>query len=388
VFYEGGYRGYVLCDVTPDRWESTLRIVTAPRDAASPAYTLAAFDVRDGRPGARRLDAGTGLAGRVTGGGEPVRNAEISVHDGAGRLVVERRTGADGEYSLFVPPGGYTVTANAVGHEPATRAVTVTGADTTRADFALEPVTLFTGTGRVLPGDRAEARATDVVMENARFAIAISAGTEDGQLSPATRGKPLDLAAAGHVDQLDWMNLPYASLAQPRGTEAWQQRTVRSTAVEVVSPGVVRVTGAGTEVPALEVVTTYRLAPGDDFADAESAFTNRGAEPVTVWVGDAIDHDGSGQRSGVSGHGTIATPYDQPAEHPPSGRWIGMTGTDGQTYGLVYAEGGFTAYGNGNWIMSQRQVTIAPGATFTLARQLVAAPNGYGDPWTVLEGRS
>jgi hypothetical protein len=106
-----------------------------------------------------------------------------------------------------------------------------------------------------------------------------------------------------------------------------------------------------------------------------------------VWVGDAIDHDGSGQRSGVSGRGTIATPYGEPAEHPPAGNWIGMTGTDGQTYGLVYAEGGFTAYGNGNWIMSQRQVTIAPGATFALVRQIVATTNGYGDPWTVLEGR-
>lgn len=387
-FYEGGYRGYVLCEVTRDRWDATLRIVTNPRDAASPAYTLAAFTVAAGRPGARRLDAGTGIAGRITGaGGAGLRNVEVTVRDGAGATVVERASDADGEISLFVPPGSYTVTANGVGYEPATQSVTVAGGRLARADFALRPVTLAAGTGRQLPGDRAEARTTDIVLENARLAIAISAGTEDGQLSPVTRGKPLDLAAAGHLDQLDWLNLPYASLAQPRGTEAWQQRTVRSTAVEVVAPGVVRATGAATEVPGLAVVTTYTLREGEDSVLAESAFTNGSAAPVTVWVGDAMDHDGSGQRSGVAGHGTIATPYGEPADYAPSGRWIGMTGTDGQTYGLVYAEGGFGAYGNGNWIMSQRQVTIAPGATFTLARRIVAVTNGFGDPWAVLEGR-
>ena len=63
----------------------------------------------------------------------------------------------------------------------------------------------------------------------------------------------------------------------------------------------------------------------------------------------------------MPGHGTIATPYAEQAFYPPARRWIGMTGTDGQTYGLVYAAGGFTAYGNGNWIMSQREVTLRAG---------------------------
>jgi phosphodiesterase/alkaline phosphatase D-like protein len=379
VFYEGGYRGYVLCDVSRDEWRSTLRIVTAPRDAASPAYTLAAFSVADGRPGARRLDAGTGIAGRVG----DLRNVEISVRDGAGRVVVERVTGADGSYSVFVPPGSYTVSANAIGHEPASQPVTVTGAEISRADFALTPVSLFAGTGRVLPGARAEAGVNDVVLENQRLALAVSAVFEDGQLSPTTRGKPLDLAAAEHVDQLDWMNLPYASVGRPTGQMAWQQRTVRSTAVGVAGPGVVRATGAATEAP-LAVVTTYTLQAGEGSVVAVSAFTNGGAEPVTVWVGDVIDHDGAGQRSGVAGHGTITTPFEVQHEYPPSGPWIGMTGSDGQTYALVYEEAGWTAYGNGNWIMSQRQVTIAPGETFALVRRIVAVTNGFGDPWAPL----
>ena len=82
-----------------------------------------------------------------------------------------------------------------------------------------------------------------------------------------------------------------------------------------------------------------------------------------------------------------STPYAEQAFYPPERRWIGMTGTDGQTYGLVYAFGGFTAYGNGNWIMSQREVTLAPGESFSLVRDIVAVSNGFGDPWAVLDAR-
>ena len=38
-----------------------------------------------------------------------------------------------------------------------------------------------------------------------------------------------------------------------------------------------------------------------------------------------------------------------------------MTGSDGQTYGLLYEEPGSTAYAAGIWVMSQRQVTIEAG---------------------------
>jgi hypothetical protein len=106
-----------------------------------------------------------------------------------------------------------------------------------------------------------------------------------------------------------------------------------------------------------------------------------------VWVGDAVDHDGPGQRSGVPGHGTISTPYGSPAEYRPTGPWIGMTGSDRQTYGIVYEDAGFTAYGNGNWIMSVREVNLAAGQSWTLRRRIAALNSGTGtDPWTVLDG--
>jgi hypothetical protein len=58
----------------------------------------------------------------------------------------------------------------------------------------------------------------------------------------------------------------------------------------------------------------------------------------------------------------------------------------GPPYGLVYDEPGWIAYAAGIWVMSQRQVTIAPEATFTLARRIVAtvaAPQG--SPWGPLD---
>ena len=63
-----------------------------------------------------------------------------------------------------------------------------------------------------------------------------------------------------------------------------------------------------------------------------------------------------------------------------------MTGTDGQLYGLVYDEGGWTAYAAGIWVMTQRQVTIGAGETFTLRRRIVATAAGRdGDPWAPLD---
>ncbi|MGI5215758.1 hypothetical protein [Plantactinospora sp. CA-290183] len=187
----------------------------------------------------------------------------------------------------------------------------------------------------------------------------------------------------------DWINLPYASATQPRGGNAWQQLTVRSTGVEVLSAGggsaSVRATGVSTAVPEIEVVTTYTIRPGEPWVTAESLFTNRGTVPRSFWTGDALDHDGAGQRSGVAGHGTITS--GTPADYPPTTPWIGMTGSDRQTYGLLYDEPGFVAYAAYNWVMSQRQVTVAPGETFGLRRRIVAVDNGgAADPFAVLGG--
>lgn len=129
------------------------------------------------------------------------------------------------------------MTANGVGYELQRQAVTVSGDRVSYAEFGLTPLTLRAGSGPTLPRPLAEASAQDIVLENGAIAIAIAAVTEDGQLSPTTRGKPRDLAARGFADQLDWMNLPYASLAQPRGGNAWRGASSPSPPAETPARG-------------------------------------------------------------------------------------------------------------------------------------------------------
>jgi alkaline phosphatase D len=52
-FFDGAFRGYVRCEVTPQQWRSDFRAVTTILAPESPIRTLASFVVEDGRPGAQ-----------------------------------------------------------------------------------------------------------------------------------------------------------------------------------------------------------------------------------------------------------------------------------------------------------------------------------------------
>jgi alkaline phosphatase D len=53
-FFESRERGYIRCALTPERWQTDLRVVSDVRDRHATARTLASFVVEDGRPGAVR----------------------------------------------------------------------------------------------------------------------------------------------------------------------------------------------------------------------------------------------------------------------------------------------------------------------------------------------
>ena len=53
-FFESRRRGYVRCEVPPERWQADLRVVSDGRGRAATVRTLAAFVVEAGRPGAQR----------------------------------------------------------------------------------------------------------------------------------------------------------------------------------------------------------------------------------------------------------------------------------------------------------------------------------------------
>ncbi|WP_068397585.1 outer membrane protein assembly factor BamB family protein [Kribbia dieselivorans] len=330
------------------------------------------------RGSVKASDTGTTLAAQ-----------RVEALDADNKVVAEAYTVSDGSYVLPVPAGEYTIRTAALGYATATAKVSVTDKPVT-ANLTLDPVAVDAGIGAQLSGSLVEGTTSDLVLQNNRLAMSVSAGSNDSQLNNSTVGKIRDFAARGKDDQIDWVNLPYVTATQPTGTEAWQQLQVKSTKVEVAEKSadraVVRVTGASTENPDITVTTEYLVEPDRPWVSVSSVFRNSGSSAAKVWVGDAMDHDGSGQRSLVSGHPVITTGYDSPAPYAPTGRWIGATGNDGQVYGLVYAQGAgeFTGYGNGNWIMSQVPTEIPAGGEYRLDRRVVVTPSN-GDPIATLE---
>lgn len=334
--------------------------------------------------------AADGVTGRVTdlaGAGLP--NAEIVARRPDGSEAGRGRTGRAGEYSVGLAPGGYHVTAYATGYDPRTRDVSVDNG--AKADFELTRTSVFAGPGRIVPGPLSEGSPQDVVLGNDLLAMAVAVSTVDAELPGMTAGKPIDLAAVGHLDQLDWVSLPYVAPVPLRGVEAWSGGLVSGLFTEIpASSGAraeVRSVGFANEIGDVLVTTTYSIAPGAPWIVAESVFANGWQEgPIVAYVGDVLDRDGEQQRSGVAGHGVITTPEDQPEEYVAGGDWIGMAGNDRQTYGLVYEDSAFVAYGTGAWLLTERRIELPVGETYTLRRRIVAIDNGDdSDPFDVLE---
>ncbi|BCJ36930.1 hypothetical protein Athai_44330 [Actinocatenispora thailandica] len=99
---------------------------------------LAAF-----RSGAQGTVSGTVTSAKS---GAAVAGATIKVGDD------QATSGADGSYSLAVPPGSYDAVAAAYGYQSKTTAVTVTATGTVTADFALAPLAAHTVSGTVTDG--------------------------------------------------------------------------------------------------------------------------------------------------------------------------------------------------------------------------------------------
>ena len=54
-FFDGDRRGYVRCRVTPEQWETDLRMVSTVSRSDAPVSTFASFVVENGVPGAQQL---------------------------------------------------------------------------------------------------------------------------------------------------------------------------------------------------------------------------------------------------------------------------------------------------------------------------------------------
>jgi hypothetical protein len=336
--------------------------------------------------------AAEGVSGRVTDvAGSALPSVEVVANRPDGSEAGRGHTTRAGEYAIGLPPGAYRATAYAAGYDPQARDVSVGGQ--ARADFTLASTTMFSGTGRIVPGPVGEGTPQDIVLGNDLLAMAVAVSTVDAELPGMTTGKPIDLAAVGHLDQLDWVSLPYVASAPLRGVDAWRGGLVSGLFAEIPSSregmrAQARSVGFANELGDVLVTTTYSIAPGEPWVLAESVFANGWQDgPIVAYVGDVLDRDGDAQRSGVAGHGVITTPEDQPGEYAPAGTWIGMAGNDRQTYGLLYEDKDFLAYGTGAWLLTERRIELPAGETYTLRRRIAAIDNGDdNDPFAVLDG--
>jgi alkaline phosphatase D len=54
-FFDGAFRGYVRCKLTPERWQSDYRVVSTITEPNAKVSTLASFLVQNGQPGAYQI---------------------------------------------------------------------------------------------------------------------------------------------------------------------------------------------------------------------------------------------------------------------------------------------------------------------------------------------
>jgi outer membrane protein assembly factor BamB len=317
--------------------------------------------------------------------GEVVKGTAITVTNDQGEKIRTGVTDQDGNFLLALEPGKYQLQASRLSYQTNRVDIELAAGDVEQIDITLAAVSVDAGFGKNISGPISQGTMEDIVMENNKLAMAIAEKSVDSQLPGVSKGKIIDIAAKGMQDQIDWFNLPYASKAKPVGPEAWQQLTVESEKVEVVdvslNHAVVKATGKSIEIPNINVETSFTIEANQEWITANTVFTNNGTESQTFWIGDAIDYDGSGQKSGAGGHPSITLPYSNPQEFTLSEPWIGMTGNDQQVYGLLYngETNGLTGYGNGNWIMSQKQIELAPGESYSFKRKIVAVKAEQSD---------
>ncbi len=321
------------------------------------------------------------IHGEVTNSttGEGIPNATVAAKNIHAEIKGITTSLANGTYSIILPPDSYTLEVSTLGYESASNLLNMADGPTTyTTDFDLTPISVWVGLGKRLLGPLAQGTETDIVMENHDLAISIAVTSEDPQLPNATMGKPLDLAVTGLTDGIDWLNLPYISLTQPQGPEAWQITSLINYDVEIIENNdlraVVKVTGSYTGVRGVDVVTFYTIEPDQPWIYAETQVINHSSLNLDLWIGDVIDNDENGQTSYVPGTDDIN--ITTPQSYTPSLPWIAQYGSSDQCFGLVY-EGDyadFTAYGTNGWIQSQKRVSVPNGTTYSLKRYIVAAP--------------
>ncbi|QGQ94658.1 hypothetical protein EHS13_07030 [Paenibacillus psychroresistens] len=315
--------------------------------------------------------------------GYGVKGVKVTARNISAQALNSATTDSQGEYTMMLPVGTYTLTGSRMAFSDSSNSVEIADINSSyKVNLYMEAIEVLASTGKQIPGGLSEGTANDIILENQKMALTVAKEFNDTQLPGATLGKPIDLAVQGGNDGLDWINLPLVSRDQPLIKDSWNILTVKNQSVEIVEnsniQSVVKTSGVVDDVyTPFPIETTYTIKPNEDWVYVESVITNSSNQPQTVWIGDAMDVDGSTNASYVPGIGVVSGNLDPIAGSKPSLPWIAMyNGDDPEAFGIMY-EGdfaeGFSAMGFEQWLGSQKQVTIPANGNYKLQRYLVAA---------------
>ncbi len=323
---------------------------------------------------------------------QEVKNISVTAKDINGLVAGKISTNLSGYFEMMLPKDIYTFTVAGLGYSIKSR--TINSNVDSILDFnnntnaALSPISVWAGYGKTIPTGIIQGTEDDMVMENSKLAISIANTSMDSQLPFITKGRPLDLAVTGFTDDIDWINLFFASKIKPQGNLAGQSQSVKydtvfvsqlnNTEATVTCQGhYIELQGANSdsvvEFTNLPVTTTYNIKSDKRYIYVESVITNNTNQQQGFWVGDALDYDGTGQTSWVPGTGVLSTSYVQ---YQPTYPWISQYGSNEQIYGFIYDgvfANQFKAYGSNTYVMSYDTVALPNGSSYTLKRYLVAA---------------
>ncbi|MFZ4413381.1 MAG: CehA/McbA family metallohydrolase [Bacteroidales bacterium] len=328
---------------------------------------------------------------------QAVKNISVTARDINGTVAGKISTNLTGNYQLMLPKANYTFTVAGLGYSIKSR--TINSNIDSVLDFtnlttaAPSSVSVWAGFGKTIPTGIVQGTESDVIMENSKLAISIANTSVDDQLAFITKGRPLDLAATGFPDDLDWINLFFASKVKPQGSLAGQAQSVKydSVFVSQLNNAEATVTCQGHYIELqgvnadsvvvfnnLAVTTTYNIKPDKRFIFVESVITNNTGQQQGFWVGDALDYDGTGQTSWVPGTGVLTSSN---LEYQPAYPWIAQYGDNAQVFGFIYENtfaNQFKAYGSNSFIMAYDSVNLLNGNSYSLKRYLTtAATLGY-----------
>ena len=313
--------------------------------------------------------------------------ARIFCSNNESEVIVSMETDSTGTYQLRIPKGKYTISVSKLKYVAVSKEITVAEDSIVSLNFNLALVQTSAGYLQVLTGALAEGNQSDITLENSKIAMSIADGSTDAQLGLATKGKPIDLSTTGCMDGFDWINLPLIStqkLSGIPGSLGSQSKNVQFSSVKILSstPTVSKVLAVGTctDLP-LIVKNLYVIKPDREWFDVTTTIQNESDTAVSFWLGDAMDNDEYGQTSVYPMRrfgSTVIVSTDQGLdEFIPAEPWMGCFGKSNQVFGIFYKGDyakDFLISANTYRTVSQKFITIQPGGTYVLGRQIAAVP--------------